>query len=145
MTSIIDHQAVFRDIFMYTNEKLTARCVEGVVDVSNSLSPEGSNKRAEELTVLSYWRDYLVDVEEGEAEVTLKALVVFATGLDGIPPLGFSPSPTLDFRRADGCGEGLKLLPIANTCANMPIVNSYDIFKDSLEFGILNSQGFCQV
>ncbi|XP_070547148.1 G2/M phase-specific E3 ubiquitin-protein ligase-like isoform X1 [Ptychodera flava] len=145
METVISHPTLFREVFVYTEKSLAAETVEDLFDVSKSISPGGSDKRSEELEVLAYWRDYLLDIEEGESDITLKDIVIFATGLDNIPPLGFSPCPTLAFQRAEGCD---RTLPVANKCGNVlriPVVRSYELFKECMEYGILNSPGFGQV
>uniref|UniRef100_A0A3B3S980 HECT domain-containing protein n=1 Tax=Paramormyrops kingsleyae TaxID=1676925 RepID=A0A3B3S980_9TELE len=49
--------------------------------------------------------------ERGKA-VTLEEILIFATGCDSIPPLGFRPHPTLEFQDYSG-------YPTANTCDNI--------------------------
>ncbi|KAI3356795.1 hypothetical protein L3Q82_003460 [Scortum barcoo] len=44
-----------------------------------------------------------------EKEVTLEDILVFFTGCDNIPPLGFSPEPSLEF-------IAHSRFPLANTC-----------------------------
>ncbi|MBN3294635.1 G2E3 ligase, partial [Polypterus senegalus] len=73
---------------------------------------------------------------------SLEDILMFATGLRAIPPLGLQPRPTICFHH-DG-----SLLPVANTCGNiltLPIHKTYDNFRFYVSFGILNSPGFWPV
>lgn len=47
---------------MSSDKKLSAKSLEKLFAV-NIREGEGSNKRAAELRVISFWRDFLVDVE----------------------------------------------------------------------------------
>jgi hypothetical protein len=67
----------------------------------------------------------------------LELLLIFATGLDTIPPLGFEPTPSLTF----GHGEDVAIddirrqFPIAHTCTNslrIPLIATYDKFKENM-------------
>ncbi|XP_070556619.1 G2/M phase-specific E3 ubiquitin-protein ligase-like [Ptychodera flava] len=142
LEQVISHPTAFREVFTYTEKILTARYVEDIFEIK--YSEEGSNTRNDEMAVVSFWRDYLIDVEERDAEVTLQDIIVFATGQERIPPLGFCPPPALEFLTGPGDGR-TKNFPVANTCSNilrLPIVKSYDDFKFSMEFGVRNSHGF---
>ena len=68
-------------------------------------------------------------------------LLVFATGLDAIPPLGIEPSPTLVFDHP--ANDHSRGVPFANTCANclhVPVLADYELFKEmmmlALEVGV---------
>ena len=70
----------------------------------------------------------------------LANLLMFAPGLDVIPPLGFDPLPSLQFDHPEGddnhCMRGV---PFANTCANclhIPVLHDYELFK-SLMWSLL--------
>ncbi|XP_038132896.1 G2/M phase-specific E3 ubiquitin-protein ligase [Cyprinodon tularosa] len=102
------------------------------------LSPDGSNRRAQENKTTSYWADYLLDCEEHNSEVTLEDVLMFATGVPSIPPAGMDPQPCLEYIYTSN-------FPMANTCANtlkLPLLDSYITFKHSMNFGIKNSPGF---
>lgn len=106
------------------------------------LSEIGSNKRRAEELVVPFWRDYLQDVEEGPTK--LGGLLAFATGANVIPPLGFSPEPSVEFLHDHSFGHR-RHLPMANTCINclkLPLLNSYKDLKESMDFAINNTQGF---
>ena len=63
----------------------------------------------------------------------LANLLVFATGLDVIPPLEIDPSPSLQFDHPeDDDNHYMHGVPFANTCANclhIPVLSDYELFK----------------
>ena len=73
-----------------------------------------------------------------EVKCRFKDVMIFATGADEEPPLGFVPLPTLRFENAK--------YPTANTCSNIlniPLQHqTYEEFRDAMEFGIMNCAGF---
>uniref|UniRef100_A0A669EJC0 HECT domain-containing protein n=1 Tax=Oreochromis niloticus TaxID=8128 RepID=A0A669EJC0_ORENI len=73
-----------------------------------------------------------------ESDVSLEDILVFCTGCDSIPALGFSPKPSLEF--VTNCR-----FPVANTCENIlriPVHAVYTTFKSDMDFAIRNSPGF---
>ncbi|KAJ8913878.1 hypothetical protein NQ315_005675 [Exocentrus adspersus] len=78
----------FKDLMCSSVSKLTADTLSSLFIVQ--LSETGSNKRNIEAKILSFWKDYLLDCEEGESEVQLKDILCFATATEQIPPLGIS-------------------------------------------------------
>ena len=79
---------------------------------------------------------------DGDCDCTLEEILVFFTGADKIPPLGFEKLPRLLF--LEGCPE--KILPTASTCAielRIPTYHSdFDSFKSFMILGIQNHDGF---
>ncbi|XP_062600097.1 G2/M phase-specific E3 ubiquitin-protein ligase-like [Saccostrea cucullata] len=140
LATIQSYPESFRDCLMFTNIKLTAISMEDIF--RPCVSPTGSNRRTVEDRLVGYWRDFLQDAEEGATVVTLEHLLIFATGTNRVPPLGLSPSPVLSFLHEE---EGGGKFPIANTCGNelkIPIHPSFEMFKENMEFGILNAPNF---
>lgn len=79
--------------------------------------------------------------------MTLEDILVFATGSDTEPPLGFPVQPTLEFIH-EPVAEGIKKFPRANTCGlvlHLPIVDSYDAFTSLMEEGVTQSPTFGQL
>lgn len=79
---------------------------------------------------------------EGEAAVQLKDILIFATGLDKIPAMGFSPQPELHFLHPD---EQPSRFPKANTCSltlSIPVGLCFDNFKHNMNLGIGASEQF---
>ncbi|XP_048036096.1 G2/M phase-specific E3 ubiquitin-protein ligase-like isoform X2 [Megalobrama amblycephala] len=130
------HPSVFRPYMCYSVEKLKPESLEAVFKAQ--LSEDGSTRRQEETRILGYWRDYLLDTGEQETGVFLQDILMFATGLDSLPPSTILPQPRLSF-------EWTSKFPIASTCANtikLPISKNYEEFKNAMDFGIQNSPGF---
>lgn len=65
---------------------------------------------------------------------------MFTTGASVPPPMGFETTPTIEFNDGN--------LPTANTCAttlHLPtIYKEYEVFKEKMDFSILNSPSFGQ-
>lgn len=65
----------------------------------------------------------------------LAQLLVFATGSDVVPDLGFEPLPTVTFGHKNLISDATQPFPMANTCTNtlrLPVVESYDIFVGNM-------------
>jgi hypothetical protein len=79
---------------------------------------------------------FLVD----EASANLEDVLVFITGANVPPPLGFDSTPTIEL--TDGN------FPTANTCSttlHLPTVyEEYEVFKGKMDFSILNSPSLGQ-
>ena len=110
---------------------------------SVSTSPVGSSKAITESLVLSRWRDYLQDIEEGEDSIALSDILFFATGCKVLPPRKISP--VIEFlHEAERWGQSR--FPTANTCSctlRLPVVHTtYGSFKADMTFGIQNGRGF---
>lgn len=72
--------------------------------------------------------------------ITLEDILVFTTGADKIPPLGFDVQPKISFLHNDS------LYPTANTCGLelfLPTKHkTYGEFKQHVLFGISNCKDF---
>ncbi|XP_053281200.1 G2/M phase-specific E3 ubiquitin-protein ligase [Pleuronectes platessa] len=138
------HPDSFRPLFCYEPSTLTADQVDDVFSIW--LSPEGSNKRAAEERVVTFWRDYLHDAEEEEGPSKLQKILSFATGASVVPPIGFSPTPSVQFiQKEDDDFSCTPMFPLANTCINcikLPLHVSYQEFKEKFDFALGNSYGF---
>ena len=69
------------------------------------------------------------------SEYNLGMILRFATVLEGIPPLGFFPQPTLAFGHPEDLEPHMRGLPYVNTCAmalRVPVLAQYDDFKFSM-------------
>ena len=79
---------------------------------------------------------------EGSLDVSLKDVMVFATGCDDVPILGFDRQPSLQF----SCNDGL---PTASTCGptlRLPLkVEGAEQFTKNMRFALACSFGFGQV
>jgi hypothetical protein len=76
----------------------------------------------------------------GLTQVTLSDILIFATGSRRIPPMGFSPQPTICFwedvrPKSNTCGMVL-FLPTAQ------VVTNFEKFQEMMDDGIVNSPFF---
>ncbi|KFP58994.1 G2/M phase-specific E3 ubiquitin-protein ligase, partial [Cariama cristata] len=121
------HPDVFSSILCYKPERLSA---EIICDLFTIHSSSDVNK----VKGADFWMAYLQDVESGESVVTLEDILLFVTGSFSIPPIGFDPEPTIKFLHIR--------YPIGNrliNCLELPITNTYEQFKDKMEFTIRNT------
>ncbi|KAK0140647.1 G2/M phase-specific E3 ubiquitin-protein ligase [Merluccius polli] len=110
------------------------------------LSPSGSNSRAKEGRTLGFWADYLLDcqgLQKESAKITLfkarllyqvEEVLMFATGLNSLPPSGLIPQPKLEFIEDSP-------YPMANTCANtmkLPQLDNFELFR--VQYGFWDSE-----
>uniref|UniRef100_A0A3Q3MJA4 HECT domain-containing protein n=1 Tax=Mastacembelus armatus TaxID=205130 RepID=A0A3Q3MJA4_9TELE len=126
------HACIFKPFMCSSVEQLTSAALEEIFEVQ--LSEKGSTRRHEETRVLGFWRDYLLETEG----LSLKDILIFATGLNTLPPSQIQPQPKLIF-------QSTSRFPVSSTCANtikIPISKTYDQFKIDMDFGIRNSPGF---
>ena len=70
-------------------------------------------------------------------------LLIFATGLADILPLGFFPQPEIIFgHQADFSGKDMTAaFPFANTCTHtlrLPVLDDYEIFKTNFIAAVSN-------
>ena len=109
-------------------------------------SEEGSNKRATENLILSYWHDYLQDTEDGETMVISSDVLFFTSGLKQLPPMRLGWVLSLGFLHDPDKDNNLSPHPKANTCGpllQLPTVHkSYEAYKDAMNFAIGNSKRF---
>lgn len=129
------HPAAFLPLLCYRPEPLTANKLDSLFGIR--WSEMGSNTRNVESQVVAFWRDYLQDAQDDDGPTKLGDILAFSTGSNVIPPIGFTPAPSIEFQNGK--------YPIANTCANclrLPIHNRYEDFKENMDFGIQNTQGF---
>ncbi|XP_065150556.1 G2/M phase-specific E3 ubiquitin-protein ligase-like [Paramisgurnus dabryanus] len=90
------HSFVFKPYVCCGVEKLTPESLEAIFKAQ--LSEVGSTRRQEETRILGYWRDYLLDTGEQETGLSLQDILMFATGLDSLPPLTMSLNPDYALR-----------------------------------------------
>ncbi|KAL2077900.1 hypothetical protein ACEWY4_025585 [Coilia grayii] len=107
---------------------------------------EGSNrKELEEDTIFSFER-WLVAIEEGQSEHTLEEFLVFATGADHVPALGFPQDCGIDFYDQE---PGTRRVPYASTCSQTVYlprgVGSEEEFMDLMTLALKGSLGFGKV
>ncbi|XP_072572652.1 G2/M phase-specific E3 ubiquitin-protein ligase-like isoform X2 [Paramormyrops kingsleyae] len=139
--AIVKHPGTLKPLFVGGPKRLE---MQDLLDLfSICFSDPGSNRRRLENRAMMFWKDWLIEVDEGTRPVTLEQILIFASGTDSIPPLGFSHRPNIEFLH---CNDGnQKLFPEANTCQvilRLPLHPSYSIFVEYVESGILQSPTF---
>nr|XP_055036518.1 uncharacterized protein LOC129423994 [Misgurnus anguillicaudatus] len=132
----------FRTLLCWSPTTLTADLVDSLFTIR--LSPVGSNRRRTEEVVVPFWRDYLADAEDQGAQ-KLETVLAFATGANTVPPIGFSPQPSIEFLHQERDAESNSKLPVANTCINclkLPLHTTYKDFQENMDFALGNTHGF---
>ncbi|CAL8355115.1 unnamed protein product [Boreogadus saida] len=121
------HPDLFRSMFEEDVTPLKAKDLSALFQVS--FSAPGTHAREIENRTICFWRDWLIDVEEGEcAPLTLENVLEFASGSSTIPPNGFLLQPTIEILPE----ESGKIFPEANTCNivyRLPVHKDYESFK----------------
>ncbi|ROI15246.1 G2/M phase-specific E3 ubiquitin-protein ligase [Anabarilius grahami] len=74
-------------------------------------SEEGSNLREREEDTIFCWELLLNSIQEKQSTITFQEMLVFITGADSIPPLGFPGEPRIEFYTQES-----RRLPFASTC-----------------------------
>lgn len=107
------NKAVFDAILSNKCEKLTASSFMSLYELDRS--EKGSNRREQEDNTIYCLELFLKDLEEGEVDsLTLEDLLVFITGADSVPPLGFDQLITVDFFDFEA---KVRRRPWSSTCA----------------------------
>uniref|UniRef100_A0A3Q3FKZ8 HECT domain-containing protein n=1 Tax=Labrus bergylta TaxID=56723 RepID=A0A3Q3FKZ8_9LABR len=122
-----------KSLFVHAGKALTATDMENLFQIIHS--ERGSDTFQGECSFNSVYVFLYFTVERG---VSLEDILVFFTGCDSIPALGFSPKPSLEF-------SNHSRFPVANTCENIlriPFHAVYTAFKHDMDFAIRNSPGF---
>lgn len=137
------HPESFCHLLCWSPATLTADLVDSLFSIR--LSPVGSNRRHAEEIVVPFWRDYLTDAEDKDGAHKLGTILAFATGADTVPPIGFSPHPSIEFLHPENATATISKLPIANTCINslkLPLHTTYKDFEQNMDFALGNTHGF---
>ena len=95
--TVMSNAGVFKVVLPKdSNEKLSFLSMKKMIHVNYSES--GSNNKEKEDKTMHCFDTFLQDLDEDEIEdLSLHDLLVFTTGADTIPPLGFDDPITLDF------------------------------------------------
>ncbi|XP_034072356.1 uncharacterized protein LOC117546280 isoform X2 [Gymnodraco acuticeps] len=109
-------------------------------------SPRGTNHREKEEDTIYSWELVLNLIEDKLTELTFEDLLIFITGADEVPTLGFPNKPSIDFYTQEA---GVRRLPYASTCA-MTLFLPRGITEEQELHNILNqsvkdSLGFLKV
>ncbi|KAI7790106.1 putative G2/M phase-specific E3 ubiquitin-protein ligase-like [Triplophysa rosa] len=117
LDAIQSHPVSFLPILCHQPTPLSADIIEELFEFR--LSQKGSNNRVQEEVVVPFWRDYLQDIEDEDGPDKLEKILAFATGATCIPPMGFTPQPTIEFLHIERSQSAVvSRFPMANTCIN---------------------------
>ena len=98
---VLANKSVFDNILSNKQEKLTAAKFKSLYELNTS--EQGSNSRQQEESTIYCFEVFLKDLEEGERDgLALEDLLVFITGSDTVPPLGFDHVITVEFYDVTG-------------------------------------------
>ncbi|XP_028449616.1 G2/M phase-specific E3 ubiquitin-protein ligase-like isoform X2 [Perca flavescens] len=139
--AIAKHPEVMKPLFVGGPKGVDMEDLQNLFTVT--FSEPGSNRRRHENQAFMFWKDWLLEVDEGTRPVTLQQILTFASGVDTIPLLGFPYPPQLEFLHGDN--DSRRVFPEANTCQvvlRLPLHTSYDNFIHFMESGILQSPTF---
>ncbi|XP_035990293.1 G2/M phase-specific E3 ubiquitin-protein ligase-like [Fundulus heteroclitus] len=137
------HPDILRPIFVSGHAQLTVQSMMTLFETV--FSPPGSNARRRENLTLTFWRDWLIEVGDGSRAVTLQKILIFVSGVEQIPPLGFPHKPQIEFLHTPLEDGSRRRYPEANTCSvilRLPIHETFDDFVDYMESSILQSPTF---
>ncbi|CAH0556962.1 unnamed protein product [Brassicogethes aeneus] len=111
LTLFKSYPNIFKEFLCGDQGPITANTFEQMYEID--FSEVGSSKRQIENRIITFWRDYVLDAEEGDNEISTQEILVFCTGADEIPPLGFDLKPTIKFLHDQS------IYPTANTSGSL--------------------------
>ncbi|XP_069772800.1 G2/M phase-specific E3 ubiquitin-protein ligase [Narcine bancroftii] len=128
----------FSELLCYKPQILSAEVIENIFSIN--FSPNGSSRKVAESKVISFWRQYLAEVEDGSTKTSFEDILIFTTGTNNIPPISFLPSPSIKFLHSDGIIQ--YRFPMGQTslnCLKLPISKTFEEFRNSIDFAICNT------
>ncbi|XP_065900336.1 G2/M phase-specific E3 ubiquitin-protein ligase-like isoform X1 [Dysidea avara] len=127
---------IMEPLFCKPKIPLTAVMLKGMF--STSFSEDSNPLRATEEQSYIYFVDFLDRCEAGEGICKLEEVLIFCTGADCVPPLGFNKKIDLVFLGSQ------QYLPTASTCLLiLRIPTCYqdaDLFNEKMEMGLKGGQ-----
>ncbi|KAG9273569.1 G2/M phase-specific E3 ubiquitin-protein ligase-like [Astyanax mexicanus] len=103
----------FLPMFTHTGRTLSRNDVQELFTIN--WSAQGSNCREQEEDTIYLWECWLMSIqEEASMNITYEDVLVFVTGADAVPPLGFQQNCQIDFY---GLEAGCRRIPYSSTCA----------------------------
>ncbi|XP_077075800.1 G2/M phase-specific E3 ubiquitin-protein ligase [Siphateles boraxobius] len=140
LDEVVAHPEIFHTVFTESVVPLTSTDMVNLF--TPIFSPVGSNRRRSENRTLAFWRDWLLEVEEGNVDnVKLEDILIFASGASKVPLAGFQEKPTITFLEP-GLGRSL---PTANTCTvslNLPMCSTFNDFSENMALAIACAKTF---
>ncbi|KAK0147047.1 G2/M phase-specific E3 ubiquitin-protein ligase [Merluccius polli] len=131
----------FLPLFTNMQEPLSKAAFKAIF--SFNYSSRGSNRREAEEDTIYCWEMVLNMIEDKVTELQFEEILIFVTGGDEVPALGFPSKPSIDFYEQEA---GQRRLPFASTCIMclyLPRgVTEEGILHDMLFQAIRGSLGF---
>lgn len=147
-----------RNVLEVSRNTLTAEILDGLFYVE--MSDANSSRNVKEKAILFNWNQLLEDIEHGfdavssiavennqlNVNITLESVLAFVTGSSHIPPIGFSPQPSISF-----CHDDSNRKLHVSTCSNTLYFPVSEVLLDCSKFKeefiscMLNSPGFGNV
>ncbi|XP_073805004.1 G2/M phase-specific E3 ubiquitin-protein ligase-like [Danio rerio] len=140
LDEIVANPKMFHGVFTASTALLTSTDLVNLF--TPILSPAGYNRRRSENRTLAFWRDWLLEVEEGNIDnLKLEDILIFASGASKNPLAGFPENPTITFSEP----VSGRNLPTANTCSvslKLPMCTVYKDFSEGMAFGMSCAKTF---
>ena len=142
---VMNNEAVFELILGNKQQKLTAQKFKSLYRIN--FVDQGSNGRDKGESTIYCFELFLKDLEEGEIDgLSLEDLLVFVSGADTVPSLGFDRPIAIEFY---DIVNNERRLPWSSTCAiDLHIPKGYDDpekFRDLMTQSLLEYRGFGKV
>ena len=142
LRAITENPETFRSVFCFSPQIIDCDSFSSLFVIIRS--EKGSNECQKESLVLSYWGDYLQDIDDGGSVVSFSDILFFSSGCKELPPLGLKLS--IRFLHTPEKDGSTSRFPKANTCAcvlSLPTIHTeFKQFKEALNFAFLNTKGF---
>ncbi|KAK3588095.1 hypothetical protein CHS0354_012151 [Potamilus streckersoni] len=147
----------FRELFS-RQEPLTAEKMSAIFticysyassDVDEKASDDGESREDNDHDMMTkveqrtteFWKTYLSIVEAGGSPINLENILMFATGMKEQP---YGQYPKIYFNHSY-FGEPASKYPTSSTCScvlYLPLHDTFEEFKEAMDFGILNGDQF---
>ncbi|XP_042267619.1 uncharacterized protein LOC121897287 isoform X2 [Thunnus maccoyii] len=108
---VTENWIAFLPLFTNMQEPLSKAAFKAIF--SYNYSSRGTNHRDTEEDTIYSWEMVLNMIEDKVTELRFEDLLIFITGADEVPALGFPRKPSIDFYEQEA---GQRRLPYASTC-----------------------------
>ena len=120
-----------KDVFCMSPFPLTVDSFR--INYSDPSNNRGNQAREGEEATILWWEEFLDNLDQSDPQVLLPQLLIFITGADNIPVLGFPKNIDIDFFDIE---PRSRCFPTASTCGlqlQLPRgIHSFDEFEDLL-------------
>ncbi|XP_069805526.1 G2/M phase-specific E3 ubiquitin-protein ligase [Dendropsophus ebraccatus] len=128
LENIQTYPTAFWSVLCMKPEKLTTKVLSDLFTITY----HRGLRHSQQCNAINLWEAYLEDTGDGATAVTLEDILSFATGIDSIPPAGFTPQPTIMFH----CQN---IFPSSNKMTysmDLPGDCSYEEFRKNMDKAI---------